>query len=172
MPDQREQPDPMTEEAIAQMSNAAELREQAKAQHRTAGLWGIMNSLKRTSDVERAVVAKQNGVDPGSLPNFLTEIPFGNTTVVQQSAESKAPSTLGVITKAAVLALAAGAAGFGLSQINMAPKPIPLPPPVDAVLEWEITPDGETRGSHSSVLSTERGVHQGSRTEISGGDNE
>jgi len=126
-------------------------REQAEAQHRTAGLWNMMNVLKRNSDVERAAVAKANGIDPSTLPNFLSEIPFGNQTVVQQSAESKAPSALGTITKTAVLALAAGAAGFGLSQFHTEPEPLP-PPPVNAVIEWEITPDGQ---SSSSVSSTE-----------------
>jgi len=112
----------------------------------------MMNSLKRNADVERAQVAKLNGVDPATLPGFLSEIPFGNQTLIQQSAESKAPSTLGNLAKGAVLALAAGAAGFGLSQLNTKPKPLP-PPPVNAVIEWEITPDGESRST--SVSSEE-----------------
>jgi len=171
MDDQREQPNPMMDEAATQMGNAANLREQAKAQHRTANLWGLMNVLKRNSDVERAVIAEQHGVDPGKLPNFLAEIPFGNQTVVQQSAESKASPSIGNFTKGAVLALAAGAAGFGLSQLNTAPEPLP-PPPVNAVIEWEIVPDGETRRSDSSVFIEERGIHQGTREEIGGGDSE
>lgn len=172
MPDQREQPNPMLEEAAAQMGNAANLREQAKAQHRTAGLWGSMNVMKRNSDVERAAIAKQNGIDPRELPNFLAEIPFGNQTVVQQSAENPAPSAVGNFTKAAVLALAAGAAGFGLSQLNIAPEPLPLPPPVNAVIEWEITPNESIISRDSSVFGEERGVHRSSRSEISSGDRE
>lgn len=170
MPDQREQPDPLMTEAIAEMGNAASQREQAKAQHRTAGLWGMMNVMKRNSDVERAAIAKQNGIDPRELPNFLAEIPFGNQTLVQQSAEIPAPSAVGNFTKAAVLALAAGAAGFGLSHFNTAPEPLPLPPPVNAVLEWEITPNESIISGDSSVFSEERGVHRSSRTEIDSGD--
>ena len=171
MPDQREQPNPMMEEAAAQMGNAASLREQARAQYRTAGLWGSMNVMKRNSDVERATIAKQNGIDPRELPGFLAEIPFGNQTLVQQSAENPAPSAIGNFTKAAVLALAAGAAGFGLSQLGTAPEPQPTtPPPVNAVIEWEITPNESIISRDSSVFTEERGVHRSSRSEIGSGD--
>jgi len=121
-------------------------REQAQAQFRTANLWNFMNTMKRNADVERATVAKANGINPAELQGFLAEIPFGNQTIVSQSAESKAPSAFGNFTKAAVLALAAGAIGFGANHLLQTPKPV-TPPPVNAVLEWEITPDGERAGT-------------------------
>jgi len=146
-------------------------REQAEAQFRTANLWNFMNVMKRNSDVERAVIAKDNGMDPAQLQGFLAEIPFGNQTIVSQAAEAtvKAPSSVGNFTKGAVLALAAGAAGFGLSQLNTTPEPL-APPPVNAVLEWEITPDGQSESR--SVSRTEHGIHTETRTGISGGDTE
>ena len=146
-------------------------REQAKAQFLTANLWNFMNTMKRNSDVERAAVAKANGMDPAQLQGFLAEIPFGNQTIVSQSAEAKvkAPSSLGNLAKGAVLALAAGGAGFGLSQLNLGPEPL-APPPVNAVLEWEITPDGQP-GS-TTVSATELGVHSETWTGIGGRDTE
>ena len=146
-------------------------REQAEAQFRTANLWNFMNSMKRNSDVERAAVAKQHGMNPAELQGFLAEIPFGNQTIVSQAAEAtiKAPSSLGKIAMGAVLALAAGGAGFGLSQLNLDPEPL-APPPVNAVLEWEITPDGQSESS--SVSRSEHGVHTKTWTGIGGGDTE
>jgi len=136
-------------------SEREESREADRKQLRLAGLWGTMNSLKREGDNQRATLAKQHGVQAASLPNFGAEIPFGNTYVSQNSTGS----SLGKLTQAAVLALAAGAAGFGLQSYFSTPKTEPsTPPPVNAVLEWEITPDGESGTSSRSVSVEERGV--------------
>ena len=116
-----------------------------------------MNSNKRNADLERATIAKAHGIDASELPGFLTEIPFGNQTVIQQSAESKAPPAIGNLTKAAVLALAAGAVGFGAKSLLDTPKP-EVPPPVDAVIEWEITPNGTESGGSATVRTVESGI--------------
>ena len=146
-------------------------REQVKAQFLTANLWNFMNTMKRNSGVERAAVAKAHGMDPAQLQGFLAEIPFGNQTIVSQAAEAtvKSPSSVGNLAKGAVIALAAGAAGFGLTNLNTAPEPL-APPPVNAVLEWEIEPNGKL-GS-TSLRSSELGVHTEARRGIGGGDTE
>ena len=114
-----------------------------------------MNMFKRESDAQRAASAKQHGVQVADLPGYGAEIPFGNTVINQSSTGSP----LGKLTQEAVLALVAGVAGFGLSNLNT-PKPVDTPPPVDAVIEWEIVPDGAfTRGSSSIISESEHGVH-------------
>ena len=135
-------------------SEREESREEDRKKFRLAGLWATMNSLKREGDNQRAALASQHGVQAANLPGFGQEIPFGNTYVSQNSTGS----SLGKFTQAAVLALAAAAAGFGL-QSYLSPKTEPsTPPPVNAVLEWEITPDGESGTSSRSVSVEERGV--------------
>jgi len=136
-------------------SEREESREEDRKQFRLAGLWATMNSLKREGDNQRAAIAEQHGVQATNLPGFGQEIPFGNTYVSQNSTGS----SLGKLTQAAVLALAAAAAGFGLQSYLSPPKTEPsMPPPVNAVLEWEITPDGESGSSSRSVSVEERGV--------------
>jgi len=142
-------------------------REESKRQHRLAGLWGMMNSLKREGDSQRAVMAKQYGVNPADLPNFGAEIPFGNVNISQRSNGS----SFGKLTQAAVLALAVGAAGFGLHSYMKEPAAETItPPPVNAVIEWEIIPDGESSsGSVSSeALRLREGTSTSSSSEIIG----
>jgi len=126
-------------------------REQTRKQMGTAGLWGLMNCLKREGDSQRATIAKGNGIDPATLPGMGNEIPFGNVTISQQSSPG---SSLGKFTQAAVLALAAGAAGFGLHNLMKEPEAetIQPPPPVNAVIEWEITPNGEFRSDSEGAI--------------------
>jgi len=121
-----------------------------------------MNSLKRESDSQRATTAKQHGLNVADLPGFGAEIPFGNTFVSQNSTGS---SPMAKLAMGAVLVLAAGAAGFGLQSL-LSPTPETItPPPVDAVLEWEITPDGESRSS--SVSEGQYDVHSETSEAIS-----
>ena len=130
-----------------------------------------MNTMKRNSDVERAAVAKANGMDPAQLQGFLAEIPFGNQTIVSQAAETttKASSLTGKLAMGAVLALAGGAASVGLMSLNSDPVPL-APPPVNAVLEWEIIPDGQPGSTEFSA--SELGVHSETWTGIGGRDTE
>jgi len=133
-------------------------KDKIRNQWRLANLWGLMNTLKRASDSQRATVAEQHGVNASELPGFGTEIPFGNTYVSQSSKGSS-------LIQAAVLALAAGAIGFGASALLKPPKPDVVappvnaaPPPIDVALDWEITPNGEfrtrsIRGEESSISS-------------------
>jgi len=131
-------------------------READKNTFRQIGLWSLVNSLKRESDVERAAVAKHNGIDPASLPGFGQEVPWGNnTSIVTQSATQG--SLLGKITQVATLALAAGAIGLGANFLLNKETPKPeIPPPVDAVIEWEITPNVRGDSTTTSRIGTVR----------------
>ena len=139
------------------MANQQELKDEALAQHRKAGLWGIMNSLKREGDAQRATLAEQHGVNAANLPGFGSEIPFGNTFVSQSSTGSP----LGKATQVAILALVAGAIGFGANSLLKEETPEPVtPPPVNAVIEWEITPDGDLRERSSSIRREESRISE------------
>jgi len=126
-----------------------------------------MNSLKREGDSQRAAQAKQHGIQATDLPGYGNEIPFGNTFVSQNSTGSP----LGKLAQVAVLALTAGVAGFGLNNF-LTPKAdtTAVPPPVNAVLEWEIIPDGDSRSSSREVSERTLGVREESRETIDGGD--
>ena len=116
-------------------------REQTAEQKlfRQIGLWDMLNRFKRNSDSERAAVAKAHGIEASSLPGFGQEVPWGNNTIISQQTQG---SLLGKVGSIAALTLAAGAIGFGANHLLNTPK-TEVPPPVNAVLEWEITPDGE-----------------------------
>lgn len=139
------------------MADQRTQKDEARAQHRMAGLWGTMNSLKREGDAQRATLAEQHGVHAASLPGFGTEIPFGNTYVSQSSTGSP----LGKVAQVAILALVAGAIGFGANSLLTKETPkLVTPPPVNAVIEWEITPDGEFRSGSSSVRREESRISE------------
>ena len=141
-------------------------KEQDRKQSRLAGLWGTMNSLKREGDNQRATLAEQHGVNAATLPGFGAEIPFGNTFLSQNSTGSPR----GKLAQVAILALAAGAAGFGLHSLLKETPKTEAPPPVDAVLEWEITPNGES--GRRGVSTETSGFHSETSGVVSGGDRE
>lgn len=126
-----------------------ESREADKAFFRKIGLWDLVNRLKRNSDVERAAVARQYDLKAADLPGFGQEVPWGNNTTITQSATSP----LAWIGSVAAIALTAGALGFGASHFLKESTPQPeAPPPVNAVLEWEITPNERTSGNRSIFI--------------------
>jgi hypothetical protein len=125
-------------------------REQTRAQLRHLNLWATANGFKREADLERATVAKANGMEAKDIPGFMQEVPFGNVTTIHQVAPSATPPSTGIAKWVAVV-LAAGAIGFGSSFLlnpPIPPKP-ETPPPVNAVIEWEIVPDDTQSGSSS-----------------------
>ncbi len=103
------------------------------------GNWGTLNALRQNLAVGRAeTIRKYGDTLDDTTKAMLEDVPFGSVVnVTAPQTQAAGMSLAAKVVGAGLLVALAGMGGYMLADREPTP-----PPPVDAVLEWEMS-DGE-----------------------------
>ena len=123
------------EEVDQSLPSEATDREAHRKLFRRLGAWGLANTMRQASAVSRAAAA-QKYPEVAEAAKLLEEVPFGGQVNIMPASGSATKLIVGIVG-ALLFGLACVIGGYLIAmQVD---EPAPVRPPIDAVLEWEIS---------------------------------